>query len=395
MILNRKTHIAIISHFTIKEGEGTEVFPGSIRNFLLGRIGRLTYIDHPFLKSQGVKSDFPCSQIRIYDQGIKTFQLTSPKLLLPTIPLFIYQFFLTIFFMLIKYTKYDLCIACDNLSLISVYLFRKIGLVKKIIYYTVDYSPKRYDNWLLNALYQYSDRLASRIADVNWVAVEAMIKAKVNNGLNLTSAAPFQIVPIGFNTQNIFIKKIADINRFNLIFVGYLFEKQGLQLVIKVLPKIIKQFPKIHLTIIGSGPIESQIKNDVKLLNLSSHVTFTGYINDHQKIVELLTRLGGVGLATYIPAIADYTYYADPSKIKLYLLCGLPVITTKVPPIAKEIMSQKAGLSIDYSESGLINALEYLLKSSNVYSRFRSKVLKMSKSYDTSVILNKAFKKLS
>ncbi len=394
MNLNENTRIAIISHFTFKEDENTEIFPGNIRNFLLKTVGQITYIDHPFIQSQGASSDFPASQLRIYNQGVKTYQATSPKIKFPTLILFVYQLLLTILFILRYPVKYDLCIACDNLSLISVFLFRKIGLIKKLIYYTVDYSPNRYSNPILNNLYHFMDRLACRISDLNWVVVENMITAKEENGLNVKKCAPFQIVPIGFNKEEIKVKPTGDVNRFNLIFIGILFEKQGIQLIIKALPRLIEKFPKINLTIIGSGPFEDQIKTLVKNNNLSSHVEFTGYINNHQDVIKYITANGGIGLATYIPSIADYTYFADPSKIKLYLLCGLPVITTKVPPIAKEIAEKKAGFAIDYSEEELIDSLNVLLEDANTYSKFRENALKLAKAFDINLILNEAFKKL-
>lgn len=385
----------MVSHFTLKDDENGEQFPGNIKSFLLKRIGKIVYIDHPFIKSQGTISDVIASQMRIYESGEKKYQLTSPRLKLPALILFVYQLFLTIFFISRKPMKYDFCIACDNLSLISVFIFRKIGLIKKLIYYTVDYTPKRYSNSLLNNLYHCMDRLASIISDVNWVVVENMITAKVQNGLDFKKSAPFQIVPMGFNKENIFIRPNSQTDRFNLIFVGYLFEKQGLQLVIEILPALIKKFPKVHLTVIGSGPMESQLKRRVKLLNLNPYVTFTGHINNHQKIVNMLTKLGGIGLAPYIPSIGDYTYFADPSKIKLYLLCGLPVITTKVPPIAKKIKSKKTGMVINYTPKDLLDSLEYILKDNKIYLGLRESALRMANDYDISYILDKAFRELS
>jgi len=395
MELNKKTKILMVSHFTLKDDENGEQFPGNIKSFLLKRIGKIVYIDHPFIKSQGTISDVIASQMRIYESGEKKYQLTSPRLKLPALILFVYQLFLTIFFISRKPMKYDFCIACDNLSLISVFIFRKIGLIKKLIYYTVDYTPKRYSNSLLNNLYHCMDRLASIISDVNWVVVENMITAKVQNGLDFKKSAPFQIVPMGFNKENIFIRPNSQTDRFNLIFVGYLFEKQGLQLVIEILPALIKKFPKVHLTVIGSGPMESQLKRRVKLLNLNPYVTFTGHINNHQKIVNMLTKLGGIGLAPYIPSIGDYTYFADPSKIKLYLLCGLPVITTKVPPIAKKIKSKKTGMVINYTPKDLLDSLEYILKDNKIYLGLRESALRMANDYDISYILDKAFRELS
>lgn len=238
------------------------------------------------------------------------------------------------------------------------------------------------------------DRFACMISDINWVTVENMITAKAQNGLDLKRCAPFQVVPIGFSKENITVKSIDKIDRYNLIFVGFLFEKQGLQLMIEVLPKLIKKFPKVRLTIIGSGPIESEIKKSIEQSNLNFYVTFTGYINNHQEIVKLLTNSGGIGLATYVPSIGDYSYYADPSKIKLYLLCGLPVITTNVPPIAKKIEKRKAGFVIDYSPQDLFNVLEKLLQDKKTYKFVRENALKMGNEYDIAIILNKAFKEL-
>lgn len=394
MKLNKNTKIAIISHFTFKESEQTEVFPGNIRNFLLDKVRTLTYIDHPFIQSQNASSDFLSSQMRIYTKGVKTYEVTAPKLKLPSLVLFIYQLILTIFFLLKKPMKYDLCIACDNLSLISVFFLRKFGLIKRLVYYTVDYSPKRYNNPVLNTLYQSMDRLANRISDVNWVVVENMITAKAQNGLNIEKCSPFQIVPIGFSKKDIIIKSINKTDSFNLIFVGILFEKQGLQLVIKVLPKLIKEFPKVRLTIIGSGPQETEIKKMVEKADLSSFVNFTGYINNHQKIVRLLTHSGGIGLATYVPAIGDYTYNADPSKIKLYLACGMPVITTSVPPIAKKIANKKAGFVIDYSEEALLEVLTSIFQSEKTYAVVRNNAIMLGNEYDTNKILKKSFQKL-
>lgn len=389
MNLNKKINVAMISHFAFKDmGEGA-VFPQNIRNFLLKKIGKLTYIDHPF-----PLSNFPASQITIYQNGVKTYQLTSPKLEMPTLILFTYQFFLTIFFLIRKPIIYDLFIACDNLPMISVYILRKIGFIKTLVYYTVDYSPKRYSNIFLNYLYQRMDRLACMISDMNWVTVEDMITAKVQNGLDRKKCAPFAVVPIGFNKEEIVNKSTNNASRFNLFFVGVLYEKQGLQLVINAMPKIIRMFPHVKLTIIGSGPFEKQIKQLVERLELKSYVTFTGYINNHKKIVSLLTKNGGIGLATYTPSLGDYTYYADPSKIKLYLLCGLPIITTKVPPIAKVIERKKAGLIINYSEKDLIHALESLIQEEKTYYLYRNNALKIAEGYDDNLILEKAFNQL-
>jgi len=262
------------------------------------------------------------------------------------------------------------------------------------VYYTIDYTPQRYNNYFLNWLYHSLDRLSSRISDTNWVAVENMLRAKINNGLKTQESSPFQVVPMGFRTENIAIKPVENVDRFHLVFVGLLFEKQGLQLVLKALPALIRKFPKIHLTVIGSGPYEATLKLLVKHQRISSYVTFTGLISNHRDIITFLTKNAGVGLATYNPSTGDYTYNADPSKIKLYLLCGLPIITTKVPPIAEKIKDKKAGITIDYSTDNLIYGIETILNKKETYKIYRKNALIMGRSYDISKILETAFSKL-
>lgn len=389
MNLNKKTNAIIISHFSFKYDEKSDVFPQNIRDFLLERTGYLAYIDHPF-----PDSDFPASDIRIYSHGKKEFYMSSPKIKLPILILYSYQFFLTLFFLIRKPMRYDLCIACDNLSLISVYLLRKIGVIKKIVYYHVDYTPERYSNPFLNNLYHFLDRIASKISDVNWVVVENMIDAKAKNGLDVKKSAPFQIVPIGYSRGDIFVKPVEEVDRFHLVYVGLLFEKQGLQLVIKSLPKIIKKFPKVHLTVVGDGPYKSALKKLVTQLNIASRVTFFGFMRNQREISKFLANHAGVGLATYSPSIGGYTFNGDPSKIKLYLSCGIPIITTKVPPIAEIIARNKAGFAINYSEDDFIDSLELLIANRETYRVYRENALIMSGAYDIKKFLDDGFKAL-
>ena len=53
----------------------------------------------------------------------------------------------TIFFLLKKKGVYDCFIGYDNLNAFTGICLRKIGKVKKVIYYTVDYSPQRFPHF--------------------------------------------------------------------------------------------------------------------------------------------------------------------------------------------------------------------------------------------------------
>jgi glycosyltransferase involved in cell wall biosynthesis len=75
-------------------------------------------------------------------------------------------------------------------------------------------------------------------------------------------------------------------------------------------------------------------------------------------------------------------------------LCGLPVITTNVPPIAKVIKKKNAGFVIPYSEEDLINSLETLLRNEKTFSLYSTNAIKLSNTYDDTLILERAFRRL-
>ena len=60
----------------------------------------------------------------------------------------------------------------------------------------------------------------------------------------------------------------------------------------------------------------------------------------------------------------------------MYLACGLPVVITRVPPIAGEIEENNAGLAIDYSKEELVNAVLRLLSDEKLYLECRKMPLK-------------------
>jgi glycosyltransferase involved in cell wall biosynthesis len=175
--------------------------------------------------------------------------------------------------------------------------------------------------------------------------------------------------------------------------VGILWEKQGLQVVLDAMPRLYRRFPKVHLTVIGTGEYESMLKRKATSMGLNKKVAFLGFIRNHREIEDILTK-AGVGLAPYKPDPTSVTYFADPAKIKLYLGCGLPIITTSVPAISKDLEKNKAGLVMPYTSGGFYKAVLRLLGNVKLYSLYRNNAIEMSKEFDIDRILTLATKSL-
>jgi glycosyltransferase involved in cell wall biosynthesis len=199
--------------------------------------------------------------------------------------------------------------------------------------------------------------------------------------VNIDRCAPSIVVPMGVDLSRIKLLAIEKIERHTIVYMGAFLEKQGIQLVLQVMPEIIKYVPKLKFIIIGVGEYESEIKKLIKELNLENYVELKGYIEDHVELEKILCNCA-VGMATYRIDEFSFSYYADPGKVKVYLGCGLPVIITKFPLIAYEIEERKAGFAIQYDGNQLREALLKLLTDDELYSLMRNNAIAMSKQYN-------------
>jgi len=281
----------------------------------------------------------------------------------------------------------------ENLSFISIFPLRLLKLIKKLVYYSIDFTPQRFSHPFLNGIYHFIDKLACKGSDTNWVMVEEQIRKRKQYNTTKLNSAPFSIVPIGYDIKKINILPIEKIDFHNILYMGAIRESMGPQLAIQTMPMLIKKIPKIHLTIIGTGKYLDYLKELVKKLNLGSYVDFTGYIESFKQMTDLIAQKS-IGLAPYMPIKGSFSYYSDPSKIKLYMCCGLPVITTNVATMSNLISKTKSGLVVDYSEKSLANAIIFLLESRERYKSYKDAATKLSQKFDVNFILDKAFKKI-
>ena len=116
-------------------------------------------------------------------------------------------------------------------------------------------------------------------------------------------------------------------------------------------------------------------------------------IKEYNKLMEYLPTFG-IALATYVDDPYSITYYADPTKPKEYLACGLPIIITKVPWIAEEIGKEPMGIAINYNKEELITAIIKLSTDDNFYELCRENAIKFTKDLNWDTIFDEAFSKV-
>lgn len=381
-----KTRILLINYYNYRAEENEDT-DQRIISYLKSKVKKIFHIAHPFPEFGS-----RYSYLTLYEDGKKIKQFKFYILRGPSWIQYLYHIIITYFCVFKSGFVYDLCIAAANLSFISIFPLR-LFFIKRLVYYSVDFVPNRFPNSFLNSLYHFMDAFACRYSDNNWMMTEEQIAGRKQFGITSTNSAPFTIVPIGYDTKKIHIPSEDKIKLEDMVYMGAMRESTGPELAIKTIPLLIKRYPKINLTMIGAGKDTNKLKKLIKKLRLGKHVNFLGYIANFWDMVGVISQKS-IGLAPYKPIPDSFSFYSDPSKIKLYMCCGLTVITTDVATMSNLILNTQSGLITDYSEKSLFNTITYLLEDKTRFYSFRKNAIKLSKQFDINHILDNAINKI-
>lgn len=346
----------------------------------------LIFIGHPFSYAEDTRSF-----LRIYKEG----RLILEKKFIywggPDFGFYIKDLLLTIWWgvFYVRYTrKIDYFVGVDNLNAFAGYVMQKIGIVKSLIFYTIDYIPIRFENRILNRIYHFLDSFAVKKSDKVWNLSSIMADQREKRGMERKYRFKQIQVPIGTDLSSKPLP-FSKIDKYKIVFMGHLRKGQGVDLLINAMEEVVRKIPKAHLMIIGGGPLEGEYRRMVKQKRLEKHIIFSGFIKDFLDVKKLLSD-AAVAVAPYVDDSTTYTRYTDPGKPKDYIANGIPVIITKVPQVAFEIEKNKCGFAIDYDKKQLVNTLIKVLSNSKLQSDMRFNALKMAKRYTWEKIFSKA-----
>ncbi len=396
---------AVIVSYTFKVGNKPTYIAGppqDLYGYLRKRCLEITFIEQPMSYSEDLSpTAVVCrkgKEISHYRFPMGLFPLKKSKAHIQSSP-FVYSFFKirdvisTLYFFIKLKKKFDLYVGIEAVNTLLGILFKRLKIVKTVVYDIIDYSPRRFDNRFLNFLYHKLDKFCVYHSDYAWIQTERIAQKRFDMGINQNKACKQLIKVSGLNPKRVKKIPLGEIDRYGLIYIGGLFKTDGLELVIEAMPKLCQKFNKLHLTIIGHGDQRSSLEERVKELGLEEKVKFLGTVAGRDDVEKLLLN-NSIGLAPYLEDTNSLKFYNDPSKPKLYLSCGLAVVITKVPPVAFEIEKLKAGRAISYNVREIENAIIELLESDKALSNTRENARKMALSYGWDNIFDNLFKKM-
>ncbi|MDY9922724.1 glycosyltransferase family 4 protein [Methanobacterium sp.] len=165
------------------------------------------------------------------------------------------------------------------------------------------------------------------------------------------------VIPFGVDTD--FFRPLdvyKDENIFQILSVGYLIERKGFEYLIRAMPDVLKEHKNARLKIVGSGPLESKLKELIYELDLGDEVEIVKNVSDE----ELLMIYNSSDLFV-LPSIVDSQGNTEGLGVVLLeaMACGLPVIGSKVGGIVDIIQDGKTGILVP--EKNVLRLSEVIL----------------------------------
>lgn len=278
----------------------------------------------------------------------------------------------------------------DAINALSGWLAKKLGKKFTLIYYTVDYSPKRLANPVLNRVFHSIDRLCAKGADFVWSSSteiqQLRRKQGINDGKNILVRSGVQKVRAMEDLSH-----SANGQRTTLVIDGFLSKEPLVELALKTMAKLKERQPTINLQIVpGEIPRE-------KLETLANQLGIADRVTVHPNVPHSMAFFNyqnyGLALGLFQISATDPASYRDPVEIKEFLAAGLPVIASRGFGLSQEISEGMMGLEVDNNEEKLAHAIEAILTNDELYRQFSHNALQYAQNLSWQNIFTEALKK--
>lgn len=298
----------------------------------------------------------------------RQFPLFLRKLL--NLPLWFNPIWIYRIFQAIRYERADLIIVRD-LPLVKSALILKNILGTKVVLDMAEVYPEMYASSA-----QFSDKsFAQRLLKNPKVAqrYEASVLPVVDHTLVMIEESRERLLRKGIPEDRVtIVSNTPPIDKFrglvhqhtgtnlHLVYVGFLTELRGLDLLIKAVAEYIERgnpSDSIRVDIVGKGASKPKLQSLVAELGVGSSVTIHGWLSQ-EKVTQLMTA-ANVGALTY--RVCGHWNHTIPNKIFDYMLAGLPVLATEVIPIQRIVTQEDCGLVCrDLDTADIAGKLEQL-----------------------------------
>jgi len=160
-----------------------------------------------------------------------------------------------------------------------------------------------------------------------------------------------------------------------LLFFGFLSPYKGPDILVKAMPRILKDMPDAELVFAGKGMMRNELKMLSKSLGVEDNIRFEGFVEDYLK--PLYYKASDVFC---LPSMMSTECY--PLVILEAMAGEVPIVATNMGGIPDAVKDGENGLLVPPGDSeALADAIIYLLENENVRERMGKNGKKKVKYY--------------
>jgi|TARA_Y100000031_G_scaffold70041_1_gene77703 glycosyltransferase involved in cell wall biosynthesis len=149
----------------------------------------------------------------------------------------------------------------------------------------------------------------------------------------------FEIKPGLKNKQA--LKEKFNLNKIVLLTIARLTPWKGVDMLIEIMPDLVKKYQEINLVVVGQGPEFNNLKQLAQNINMQNHIIFTGKL-DRFQIVDYLRASDVFVLNTNYEGMSHCLLEAMKMET--------PIITTSAGGNPETIKDKETGLLVDYRD---------------------------------------------
>jgi len=187
------------------------------------------------------------------------------------------------------------------------------------------------------------ETIAIRIADHVIVVIEESMDRIIQKGVTPSKVSVVSNTPqldLLKNNMLMHQKHVLKNDRVNLLYVGYITDLRGLDVVVKAIPTLVRHIHNVNLTIVGDGFHLRKLKKLAVEMNLQDYVDFTGWLDF--KYVPFIISKCDIGVIPHYSN--DHTDSTIPNKLFDYMAFAKPIIVSDAKPLKRIVQNLHCGV---------------------------------------------------
>ncbi len=377
-------NLLVITHVLYRNDKAIDGPYSSVVKGLKNRFGTVTSIRIPL---QEFKSPIVFGKDPIAHPKDRQKQLRLPQALGEHQAIkYVLDFFaiLALALKILLETRQHVVIGIDPLSTLPLTLLKPFFRFK-LIFYSVDFNEKRFNNTTLQSLYELADKYSSLLADQVWGVCDALNEYKKRRygvkGLYIPNSFPFN--------KRHYVDNKDKRTGTKAVWTGSILTNRQIKHIMRLCKKIQQLRPEMEFWFIPTNKIDIFRKEIAKTGLKNTRI----YDIDGRKASLKLVSLCDMGIAIYDKSFGS-TKYIEPIKIWEYMMCGLPFIISREPSLNKETGKSGVALLLD-ADNRLPkdSAIGQFISNDNIIA-VRERCVWLAKKHDAAVLMSNALKLL-